>query len=201
MSSSTRISNMALGHLGQSKRISEFNTDKSAAADTCRLWYPIALDEVLRDFSHPFLTKIEDLGLVEEDPNSEWGYSYRYPSNCLMFRRILSGIRNDSRQTKVPYRIAQDGTGKLIFTDQSEAQAEWSVHDTDMSRWPVDLRAALALLMAFYMAPSITAGDPFKLGDRAFKAYELMISKAKANALNEQQDEEPPESEAIRARR
>lgn len=200
MSSSTRISNLALGHLGVSKKLGIFDTDKSTEADVCRLWYPTALDEVLRDFSHPFLTKIDDLGLVEEDPNDEWAYSYRYPSNCMMFRRILSGTRNDTRQSKVSYRIAQDAIGKLIFTDQSEAEGEWSVHDTDMSRWPVDLQRALAFLMAFYMAPSLTNGDPFKLGDRALNAYMIMNAKAEQNALNEQQDEEPPESEAIRAR-
>ena len=56
---------------------------------------------------------------------------------------------------------------------------------------------AFSLLLASYMAPSVLAGDPFKLGRRAFDFYLVSIGKARSTAMNEQQDEEPPESEFI----
>src|SRR5665648_440114 len=97
MSSATEICNMALGHLASGKEIANLETERSAEAIACRRFFDSARDAVLRDFSWPFATKIKALSLIEEDPNSEWAYSYRYPTDCLNFRRILSGTRTDTR--------------------------------------------------------------------------------------------------------
>jgi len=59
---------------------------------------------------------------------------------------------------------------------------------------------AVSLLLASYIAPRVTGGDPFKMGDRALRVYNFSYNKAKNNAFNEQQDEQPPESEFITAR-
>lgn len=200
MASKTSIDNLALRHLASSKSIANHDTTASADATACRIFYDIALEETFRDFSWPFATEIGDLGLVEEDPNDEWAYAYRYPSDCKFFRRILSGTRNDSRQSRVPYRITQDDQGLLILTDTDEAQGEWTIMEEDASRYPADFVMALSLLLAAYIAPSVTAGDPFKLGERAYRLYVQSIAKARANAFNEQQDEEPPQSEFIAGR-
>lgn len=200
MSSETEISNIALSHIGNSKEIQNLQTDRSAEGSACRRFYTPALEESLRDFAWPFTTKIADLGLVEEDPNDEWNFSYRYPSDCEMFRRILSGIRNDTRQSRVTYKIGRDSQGLLIFTDQEDAQAEYTVREDDPDRFPSDFVMAFSLLLASYIAPRVTNGDPFKLGVRAFELYAFSIAKARNNALNEQQDDEPPQSEFIRGR-
>ena len=199
--SSTYISNMALRHLGHTKPIQEIETDSSEEAVACRTFYDISVEEALRDFAWPFATRIETLGLVATDPNDEWGYSYRYPSDCMMFQRILSGTRNDTRQSKVPYKIGQDNQGKLIFTDKENAQAEFTRLEENVHMFPRDLVIAISFLLANYIAPSVTkGGDVAKLGDRALNSYAAWIEKARANSLNEGQSEEPPESEFIRAR-
>lgn len=200
MASKTSIDNLALRHLASAKSIANHDTTAGADATACRIFYDMALEETFRDFAWPFATKIGDLGLVEESPNDEWAYSYRYPSDCKFFRRILSGSRNDSRQSRIPYRVARDDQGLLIFTDMEDAQAEWTILEDDASRYPADFVMALSLLLASYIAPSVTSGDPFKLGQRSFTLYLQSIDKARANALNEQQDEEPPESEFIAGR-
>lgn len=196
----TRACNLALRHLSVSKTIQNITTEQSEEASACRDFLDFAKEEVLRDFAHPFTTKTATLGLVEEDPTTEYAYSYRYPSDCVMFRRIISGIRRENRQSKVHYRIAQDTTGKLIYTDEADAVCEYSALDTSLARWPIDLVMALALLMASYIAPSVTDGDPFKLGERAMKLYILSKTKAEANAVNEEQPEEEAESEFTRGR-
>jgi len=200
MASSTEICNLALSHIGVGKEIANLETEKSEEAAACRRFYDTARDEVLRDFTWPFATVMATLGLIEEDPNDEWSYSYRYPSDCLMFRRILSGQRTDTRDTRVPYKIAQDSSGTLIFTDQENAECEYTIREDDPLRYPPDFVLAFSFLLASYIAPRLTGGDPFKLGQRALQLYALQISKAQANAKNEEQPDIEPDSEFTRAR-
>ncbi len=200
MSSETEISNMAISHLGVGKEIADLDTETSAEAKACRRFYDIARDTVLRDFEWPFATKIASLGLVESDPNTEWDYSYRYPSDCITLRRILSGVRQDTLDSKVPYKIAQDSSGRLIFSDEENASVEYTVKVTDPAKYTPDFTLALSYRLAVYIAPRVTRGDPFKLMEKAMGMYMDIIGDAKANAYNEEQDDVKPESEFIRAR-
>lgn len=200
MADKTSVSNMALGHLGVTEEIQNVNTENSEAAIVCRRFFTPALELFQREFSWPFSNVIQALGLVEENPNSEWAYSYQYPSDCKMFHRILSGTRNDSRQSRVPYRIARGASGSVIFTDKAEAYGDWSVVETDLNRYPSDAIMAISFLLAHLISPKMTSGDPFKLGARAFALYNQAKVTAQANALNEQQDDEPTQSEFVEGR-
>lgn len=199
--SDAAICNLALSHIGASKEIQNLESDKSEEATVCRRFYTFALKEAQRDFPWSFCNVIGfALALVETDPNDEFGYSYRYPSDCEFFKRILSGIRNDTRQSRVHYRIGRDETGKLIYTDKENATCEYTTFEDNPVVYPPDFIMAFSLLLAAYIAPKITAGDPFKLGQRAYNLYLASIGKARANDFNEQQAEEPPDAESVRAR-
>ncbi len=200
MASETEICNLALSHLNIGKEVANFETEKSEEASSCRRFYDTARDETLRDFPWPFATKFLTLALVATDPTTEWSYSYRYPTDCSFFRRILSGLRNDNRQTRVPYKISQDDVGLLVLTDTRDAVAEFTVKETDPSLYAADFIMAFSLRLAAMIAPRLTGGDPFKVGERALRLYQFEIQKARATAENEEQKEEPPESEFIRAR-
>ena len=200
MADRTSVSNMALLHLGATEEIQNVNTENSEAAIACRRFFDPALKMFQRDFSWPFSNVIQALALVEESPNTEWAFSYQYPSDCEFFHRILSGTRNDSRQTRVPYRVARGTSGSVIFTDKEDAFGDWSVVETDLNRYPPDAIMALSFLIAHLISPKITSGDPFKLGARAFALYNQARNSAQANALNEQQDDEPTQSEFIAGR-
>ncbi|OPX89057.1 MAG: hypothetical protein A4E53_01665 [Pelotomaculum sp. PtaB.Bin104] len=196
----TETCNLALGHLGVSQTISDVNTERSPSALVCRRFWDMAFKEALRDFPWSFANKIAALGLIEEDPNEEWSFSYQYPPDCMSALKIQSGIRNDSRDTRVPYKISTGDSGLVIYTDKEDAILEYTKEITNYGILPQDFQAALSLLLAFYIAPSVTGGDPFQLGTRAYKAYLLSIAKAQVNSYNEQQEEEQPESEFIRSR-
>lgn len=200
MPTPTEICNLALSHIGVGVEIANLESETSQEAKACRRFYDTALRVTLRDFPYPFARVFETAQLVEESPTTEWSYSYRYPSNCLKLKRILSGTRNDNRQTRVPYVIGGDAAGMLIYTDETEAVYEYIKLITDTSRWTEDASLAFSFRLAAYIAPRLTGGDPFKMGDRAIRFYTTEVSMAKANAVNEQQDEEKPESEFIRAR-
>lgn len=199
-SSSTEICNLALSHLGIGKQIANVETERSAEALACRRYYATARDVSLRDFPWPFATTIRALGLVEEDPNSEWGFSYRYPTDCVKLRRILSGVRNDTSQSRTPYKLARDSAGILIYSDMEDAEVEYTIRETIVGRYPPDFIMALSFRIAAYIAPSVTGGDPFKLGERALSLYTYELSKAEASGLNEEQPDQNPDSEFIRAR-
>jgi len=197
MSTKTEIANITLSHLGVGKEIANLETENSQEANTCRRFYDVAREATLRDFPWPFARKEVALGLVEENPTTEWSYSYRYPSDAVKLRRIFSGIRNDSRQTRVPFKIVRDATGRLVYCDLAEVFMEYIYNESDASRFTADFVLAFSLRLAVYAAPRLTSGDPFKLRDSLFKLYILEITKAQATAVNEQQDEENPDLDQV----
>lgn len=200
MATKLGIVNMAISHLGIGKEVADFDSEKSEEAACARRFYDIALDTILSDADWSFATKIEALALIEAEPNTEWGYSYRYPSECVHFRRVLSGIRNDTQDSVARYKLAQDSAGRIIFTDEEDAQGEYGIRADNPVFYSADFALAFSYLMAGLMAPRLTAGDPYKLGQKAWQMYGALVDVAKARAYNEQRPDEIPDAEFIRAR-
>ena len=200
MSTKTEIANLALSHLGIGKEIANIETENSQEANAMRRFYTIATEATLRDFHWPFANKEISLNLVETNPTSEWTYSYRYPTDCIKLKRIWSGLRNDNRQSRIPFKLMRDAAGRLIYSDQLNACMEYTYNETDASRFTPDFVQALSFRLAGYTAPRLTSGDPFKLRESIYKLYILEITRAQATASNEEQDEEPPLAEWTRAR-
>ena len=200
MSSKTEMANLAISHLGQGKEIANIETEKSSEASTMRRYLPVVVEMFLKNFPYSFCNVTYTLDLVEANPNDEWDYAYRLPTDCLKPLRILSGLRNDSRQTRVPTHIGKDSQGGLIYCDQENAQLEYVQFVDDPSKYPVDVFLAMSYLLAGMAAPRICGEDPFKMGDKAMKMYQYFKGQADAADANDQQQEEPPEAEAIRSR-
>ena len=199
MPSVVEICSMALGHLKVPPIASV--DERSEPARACNLYYAQARDEVLRAYPWPFATRFADLALVQEAPTVEWGYSYRYPTDCAHFRRILSGAgRNETRAMRVPFRLARDADGRLIFTDQPTAVAEYTAQVEDPNEYDADFVGAVALRFAVYVAPRVTQGDQLRLGDRAQRLYLEAIGEARSTAANEEQPDAPPDGELLASR-
>jgi len=198
--SDTEIANFAIAHLGISKPIGNLTTESSAEANACRQFYESARDESLRSFNWPFARRYVDLALIESDPTDEWAYSYRYPSDCMMIRKIFNGIRNPTQKQVEKYWLGSDSTGRLIYVDYQNASLEYTVRITDVLQFHQDFVMALSYLIAFYVAPLITRGDPYKLSERMFQFYRVSMSRAMANEYKEQQKDEFPDPSLIEAR-
>ena len=153
MSTPTEIANLTLSHLGIGKEIANIQTENSQEANACRRFFTIATESTLRDFNWPFANKNTTLNLIEANPTTEWSYSYRYPTNSIKLIRIWSGLRNDSRQTRVPFKILRDNSGRIIYTDQINACMEMTYNETDTSRFTPDFVQALSFRLAVYTAP------------------------------------------------
>lgn len=199
MSSEVTIYNLALSHLAVGVEVSATN-ERSPEAEACLAFYDIARDDTLRAFPWKFANKIDALDLVAEQPNSEWGYSYRYPSDCVHFRRILSGNRMDTVDSRIRYTLGQDTAGQLIYTDQATAEGEYTLRVTNVDRYPPDFKLALSYRLASLIAARVCGGDPRKLGTKAYQLYGIELSRAAANSGNEEQPDKQPESEFINAR-
>lgn len=199
----TDLCNEALSHLGVSVEIASLDSDKSKEAKACRRFYDRTLDEVLRDFAWGFANVIESLALVEDFTGlaSDWLYSYRYPANAVAIRRLfLDGagrLLNERAQTR--YTFGRDASGLLIYADLASATVEYTMRETDTSRFPADFASAFTHLLAHKIGPRV-AGDKVQLVADQLQLYDLSLRKARANDLNEQKPDPARFDELIRAR-
>ncbi len=225
--SAVRICNMSLAHLAIGKPIVSL-VDGSQNATICNLFYQQVVEEVLRDFPWPFAWRYAALTLVggtEELPvNPDWQYSYRMPTDASAIHRLLTTQPNTvsvdwdltapstnfrSDTSRIPFAVGSDDDGGLVFCDQPVVDATDTslalpqveyISETDVSLYAPDVAQAMAFKLAFYMAPALTGGDPFRLGARAAEMYEVTILKARGAASREHQNAPAPESEFIRVR-
>lgn len=202
MSSKTAIVNIALARIGATKQVSNVDTERSNEAILARTFFEPALRFVLRDFPWPFATAYEQLALVggsaSEHVNYDWTFSYRYPSDCLFVRRIVTerGGRNDLDPP--PFRIGRDTQGRLIFTDEEDAQIEYTAVITDPEQLDDIAASALAWKLGADFAPGLS-----RIKDMAktcMQMYQIDLSKSESRALNEGQQDRPQEAEFTRAR-
>jgi len=203
MASKTAIANQVMFHLKNSKTFTNVDTDTSIQATAVLAFWDDTLQELLREFDWPFAKVIDDLALVEEDPNDgvEWGFSYRWPSNCLKARYIVDGNMQPSAQTpRISFEIGADTTGRLILTNEEDAVLCYTKNVTDVTVMSTRFRNALGYKLANKVAPTLCGEDRGGLGMRALQNYHLELSAAKAEYLNERRRDTPRESEFIEGR-
>lgn len=187
MDTKTEIVNAGFAHCGKGTYIENVDdaSDTSPEAKLARLFYLPALKLTLREFHWPHATRIEGAQLITEDPNDEWGFSYRYPVDCLDLRRILSGTRNDTADTLAEYRvIGDDAVGQVILCDVEEAQIEYTKLVTKVANMPMDFRVGLSYRLGMFFAPKLAAGDR-KLALSIKADFNDAIGQAKLNAAME----------------
>lgn len=200
MAYNTEIGNLALGHIGVNKEIADLESEQSREAKALRRFWDICLEQMLRDHPFGFATKVADLNLVEEDPNTDWLFSYRYPSDCMFVRKILSGVNITTPVDPIDYKLSKDDTARLIMSNQEDAVVEYTVLITDWDNVPADFKMAFSFRLGVYIAPGLTAGDPFKIKTDCYNSYLLEISKAEANSINEESNDPDVDSEFVRGR-
>ena len=200
MASKTELCNMTISNLGIGKEIADIVSDKSEEAAACRRYYDAAMQAVIQEHDWSFASATATLALVESNPTTEWAYSYRYPSNCLKVRRIFSGMRLDTKSSQIPFKLGRDATGVLIYTDDASPEIEYTYNETDTNRLSGQLQIAFSFKLAALIAPRSTGGDPFKLKQEMLAQYMIELGAAKANDLNEGQQDKQANSEFITTR-
>lgn len=150
-------------------------------------------------------------------PTNEWAYTYEYPSDCLYAIRIGGSDRQDTYDTRVPFKMyhrpksldAGDSTftpTRQILTDEDDACLEYVTNDFLQSGnsteqiYPDDFAMALSLRLAIAIAPRITGGDNGYLVQSLWSKYDSEVSRARGTDANELGSDVPHDSELIRAR-
>lgn len=200
MSTKTEICNLAIAHLGVGAPIADLDTDNSNEAEALRRFYPVARDMMLRELPWGFAKKTAVLGLIEEDPTDEWGYSYTYPSDCVMIRKLQSAVRVDSTDNLEPYEIAHKDGALCIFTDVEDAVLQYTVRIPHDQLFPADFVMAFSLKLAILIAARLGALDDKFTMTRITQLYQYEMAMARAASMREAGRDIQPDSEFIRAR-
>jgi hypothetical protein len=191
----TALCNLALGRVGLTKLIGS-TSEASAEARLCDRLLTQSRDWLLRRCVWPWATTVTTLPLVEENPTDEWGYAYRYPSDCLRLLRLLGAGRVPA--VAIPWKLSQDGAGRLVYCDVADAQAEYLQRVTNLAQWPDDATDALAWRLAFEIAPPLARDRG--VADRCRQEAEQALRLAMASAGNERGQDAWPDPEFVRAR-
>lgn len=200
MWSKTEICNLSLAHIGHGETIANIDTEKSAAAYACKQFYEITRQLTLRGYPWPFARTQAALGLVEEDPTTEWAYSYQYPSDCILASRILPGLRTETQGDEVAFLINYTSSGKLIYTDASEAILEYTKNVEDENLFSSDFVMAMSFLLGAYITPRLTGGDPQNQRGKCLELYSMHMPIARNNAKFEERPDREVESLFITGR-
>lgn len=202
MASKTQIANIALARLGASKQLTNADTDTSREAIVVRTFFADDVEYVLRDFPWPWATSYVVLGLVggtaSAPVNRDWQYSYRYPSDAAFIRRLVIDGKGRDDPSPAPFRIGRDSQGRLIFTDETAAEVEYTTRISDPSEFDSLFVSMLAWKLGAALAPSISRISG--MAETCMQMYEIEKTKAQSRALNESQQMTPFEAELIRAR-
>jgi len=151
----TELVNYSLAQLGESDEVENWETDDSVAAQASRRVFPTMFEEKLREYRWTFARKTGPLSLVASDPNSDWSYAYRTPPDSIDFIRILNGDRDGMELPRTPFIQGADNVGGLIFTDQQNAEGEWTFRNPVFQSWSADFKTAIAFELAALIAPSV----------------------------------------------
>lgn len=224
---STEVANLALAHCGLSKPIANLGTDRSIEAQMCRTLYDTARRATIRGGRWLFSIKQVTPAVVANQPSPEWLYAYQYPSDAIkLFRFVSYRLTNDTRQSRIPYTIAQpvpvglstlatpptsyaETSGQWIYTNWPGNSGsilgfpvilEYAFDNQNVAQWTDDFVMAFSMKLAWYIFPSLTSNDSETTRDKLELEYRGILSRAAADDANEEQRPQDPQSEFIRAR-
>ena len=185
MASEIEICNIALSRIGNSRSINSM-TESSKEANQCSLHYEQCRDAVLSDFPWNFAVKRVALADTNNPP-PEWKYAYRYPTDCMKAIAIIRpGEKYHRPDTAIHFQVGadEDGTGKLIYTDQPEAWLQYTARVTDVNMYDALFKDALAWRLAAELARPLASNAG--IGNEALQLYQMTIAGAAAHSGNHQ---------------
>lgn len=204
--SKTVIANMALAHVGAGHTIEDIETEVSAGAEACRVWYDHARRQVLEAMDWGFAdTRIS--GTAHSDTISEtsgqpytgtWGFRYVYPAKCITMRKIQAP--NSPPGDAIPFAIALNlaGTEKTVLTNEESAVLVFTLDQEVTDLFSPGFVMALSLLLAHFIAFTLTGKR--SITRDLLQKYTATLAQAGAMDANEGVSEPPRDGEAVRAR-
>lgn len=145
MAASTAVlANKALRHLGVTSTITTLGTDTTAPGKACQSVLTACIQETLSAHDWQCARKQATLTLVEtfaDTDTREWLYSYRLPTDCLLPRRILYGVRNPREDQQIPFTVVADTDAAAYDAAVTYAAGDYAL---SASIWYRALRVTVA---------------------------------------------------------
>lgn len=140
-------------------------------------------------------------------PPSPWLYSYSYPSDCLAVRFIVPSFPSSNTSgaipfttvnnsaatwipgvTQIPFAVAYstDASGNpltVILTNQSQAQAVYTVNQPNPAIWDSMFQQAMVASLGAYLVPALSLN--IQLMQLQIRAAEALIVQARVADGNE----------------
>ncbi len=203
------IFNIALNALLLTNQVVDADTDTSKQATVLRQMYPIALNKTLADLDLNRTSTYFELELLSDDPDEIgdlWYYAYKYPSNTVKFRRIVSSVRQDNTNTKIPFETGTltiaTTAQSVVYTNQIDAIASVIAKDVPLSSLNASAGLALGHQLAFLSSSLIVGKGAKELKKQLLDLYVGFKAEAQELDLEENPDTTPDEfqSEFVSAR-
>lgn len=189
------ICNMALGHCGVAPTIQDVDNDTTPEALYCRTFYETCRGSLLEMQEWNFAKRRATLNVLSGPPN-DWAYRYKIPNTCKLPLNIVNpNTRNPRRDERIPFDIKDydDGYGKVIVTDQADAQLDYNFDVTDESLFSDTFAFAFSQLLAVNISTPLRVSGDLKREIR--QDFLVWLSEAGSLSLRSDQPEEEPISE------
>lgn len=200
-STTVRIKNLALAHIGHSIFIDDDN-DEGNEPDVLNQVFDDAVAVVLEDFWWGFARRFVTLGLVtdftELDTPQKWSFAYRYPVDVVTIRGIVTGAR-ELETNPAEWEIGSDDTGRLIYTNTEECIVEVTKLITNPVLYPAMFAMAVSWYLAFLIVPAL-AKDKSIAGNMLVMYNSALQTAQVKDAMESHYDPQLQVSESIRAR-
>ena len=173
--------NIALGALLLERQIVDADEDKSVEAKSLRRMFPIALAQALQDMDLDKTIEIKNAEMVVRDPSVIWRFAYKYPDNCAMIRRLVSGARMDNRETKIPLQTGLFVGQPVIYTNDDAAAIEYIPNDLNLGSLSASAGLAVAWKLAHLCAALQAGKGAQKIRQEILTTYILFKEQAQAH--------------------
>lgn len=198
MPSKITVYNQAAARIGVFDTPINSVTEDTKLVNICNLFYDDSIDYVLAEFPWKFAEKRVTLASLGNPPTN-WTYCYAYPTDCIALRYItIPGYRNPRAAQMIPFQVGNNGTVKVIYTDLVDAEVVYTARVSDLNLWGPTAVSALGYYLASQIAMPMSAKPD--IAQAAMAGYYREVSRAAANAMNENTLDQPPVNEFQAAR-
>lgn len=203
MATKETIFNLTLSKLLLAREVTNATTDTSREVKILNTHWDSALRMTLKDLNLSTLAIEFDLELIESINNDgPYLYAYKYPTECVLLRRIVSGYAVDTRYTSILKKVTQYEGQKAILTSKVNAQAEIQSKNIPLSAIGPEAENALACQLGILAAPLLVGKGAKALKESLLQEYVIHKGEAQEGDMNENYnpEEEALESEFVAAR-
>lgn len=168
ITSITQVCNLALSRLG-ARRISDYESDTTVEATSCRLHYELVRDGLLRRHQWDFAKDNKALSKLPAPASPKYAVAWQMPADCV--RVIGVSVAGDSLSHFARH-------GRLILTDDFETlRMEYVTNAVPISQWDSLFVQAVALKLAMSICEDI-AQNPQKAQECSGELESLALPAA-----------------------